>query len=110
LLGDASVADLVACSAWPVADLGDAFRETFSSSVPTLVISGTLDSHTPPEVAEAALASFSDWRHVIIEGGSHDDDLLLSSPKIADLMLAFLKGEEVGSQRIILPPLRFGVP
>jgi hypothetical protein len=45
----------------------------------------------------------------VIEGGSHDDDLLLSSPRIADAMIGFLRGEEPPA-RIVLGPLRFELP
>jgi hypothetical protein len=45
----------------------------------------------------------------VIEGGSHDDDLFLSSPEIAETMLGFLRGEEPKS-RIVLAPLRFDLP
>jgi pimeloyl-ACP methyl ester carboxylesterase len=98
------------CATWPHDDLGDAFRAPVHSAVPTLFISGTLDPRTPPATAEEVARGFSNARHLLIEGGAHDDDLLISSPRIGDLMLRFLSGEDVGAQRIKLAPLRFARP
>jgi pimeloyl-ACP methyl ester carboxylesterase len=98
------------CATWPHDDLGDAFRAPISSSVPTLFVSGTLDPRTPPATADEVMRSFPNGRHLLIEGGAHDDDLLISSPRIGDLMLQFLSGEDVGTQRIRLAPLRFALP
>jgi len=38
---------------WGNPDLGGSFRESFTSAVPILFVSGTLDCQTPPEQAEA---------------------------------------------------------
>jgi pimeloyl-ACP methyl ester carboxylesterase len=98
------------CGTWPHEDLGDVFRAPIHSLVPTLFISGTLDPRTPPANAEEVARGFPNGRHLLIEGGAHDDDLLISSPRIGDVMLRFLVGEDVDSQRIALAPLRFGLP
>lgn len=111
VLGDAANGYLRAtCSTWPHEDLGDAFRAPIHSTVPTLFVSGTLDPRTPPTTAEEVARGFPNGRHLVIEGGAHDDDLLISSPRIGDLMLRFLSGEDVGTQRIRLPSLRFDLP
>jgi hypothetical protein len=44
---------------------------------------------------------------LIIEGAVHSDPLFLSSPKIKDVMLEFMKGQKVSTRRIALPPLKF---
>lgn len=98
-----------ACPHWPAADLGDAFRAPVEADVPVLFISGTLDVKTPPENAEDVLAGFPNGRHLVIEGGSHDDDLFLSSQRIAEAMIGFLRGGEPPA-RIVLDPLRFELP
>jgi pimeloyl-ACP methyl ester carboxylesterase len=98
------------CGTWPHEDLGDSFRAPAHSLVPTLFISGTLDPRTPPENAEEVARGFPNGRHLVIEGGAHDDDLLISSPLIGDLMRSFLAGEDVATQRIALAPLRFRLP
>jgi pimeloyl-ACP methyl ester carboxylesterase len=98
------------CATWPYDDLGDGFRAPIHSPVPTLFISGTLDPRTPPATAEEVARGFPNGRHLVIEGAAHDDDLLISSPRIGDLMLRFLSGEDVGHQRVRLAPLRFELP
>ncbi len=98
------------CAGWPANDLGDDFRSPIRSEVPVLFISGTLDGKTPPSNAEEVLHGFPNGRHLIIEGGSHDDDLFLSSPRIAEAMVGFLKGEDPDLEPIILPKIRFRIP
>lgn len=96
-----------ACPHWPVPDLGDAYRSPVRADVPVLFISGTLDARTPPSNAEEVAAGFPHSHHLVIEGGSHDDDLFLSSPVIYRTMLLFLAGETDLPRRVTLPPLRF---
>lgn len=111
LLGDVANAYLRArCDAWPHDDLGDTFRGPVSSQVPILFISGTLDPRTPPANPEEVARGFPNGRHLVIDGGAHDDDLLISSPRIGDLMLRFLSGEDIGTQRVRLAPVRFKLP
>ncbi len=98
------------CASWPHDDLGDEFRSPVRSNVPALFISGTLDIRTPPSNAEEVRRGFPNSHHLIIEGGSHDDDLFLSSPLILETMLAFLRGESALPERVVLPPLRFERP
>lgn len=98
------------CEAWGVPDLGDDYRAPVRSEVPALFISGTLDGRTPPSNAEEILTGFSRGVHLVIEGAGHSDPLFLSSPKIAETMLAFLRGEPVANQRITLPPVRLIPP
>lgn len=98
------------CAAWPVPDLGDEFRSPLVSDVPALFISGTLDPRTPPSNAEEVAVGFSRGHHLVIEGGSHDDDLFLASPVIWETMLAFLRGETELPATVTLPPLKFDLP
>lgn len=109
LLGDSNLWLEAACPSWPVEDLGNAFRAPVHSEVPALFISGSLDIKTPPENAEEILSGFPFGRHLIIEGGCHDDDLFLSSPEIIEAMMTFLRGGDP-PRRIQLAPLRFEVP
>ncbi len=111
LLGDVGTLSLsVTCSIWPANDLGDAFRGPIQSDVPALFISGTLDPRTPPSNAEEMRAGFPNSHHLLVEGGSHDDDLLIVSPLIGETMLAFLRGESELLERVTLTPMRFEVP
>ncbi len=87
-----------------VPDLGPAFRANVETDVPALFISGTLDGRTPVHNAEEVRAGFSNSAHLIIDGAGHSDPLFLSSPRIAEVMLAFLKGEPVEDEVVTLPP------
>lgn len=95
------------CTEWKAPDLGDTFRSLVRSDVPVLFISGTLDARTPISNAEEYRAGFPNSTHLIIEGAVHSDPLFLSSPKIKDVMLEFMKGVPVSTTRITLPPMKF---
>jgi pimeloyl-ACP methyl ester carboxylesterase len=95
------------CEEWKAPDLGDTFRSLVRSSVPVLFISGTLDARTPISNAEEYRVGFANSTHLIIEGAVHSDPLFLSSPKIKDAMMEFLKGLPVSTTRITLSPMKF---
>lgn len=88
-----------------VRDLGDDFRATVVTDIPALFISGTLDGRTHPNHAFAVLPGFSNARHLILEGAGHSDPLFLSSPEILDIMLAFLRDEELPRERRLPVPV-----
>lgn len=95
------------CEAWKAPDLGDEFRSPVKSDVPVLFISGTLDARTPVRNAEEYRKGFTNSTHMIIEGAVHSDPLFLSSPKIMDGMLEFLKEQPVTTTRITVAPMKF---
>lgn len=88
-------------------DLGEKFRAPVKTNIPTLFISGTLDVRTPPSNAEAVRKGFKTSEHLIIEGAVHSDPLFLSSPKIKDVMLEFMKGQKISTNKITLEKLKF---
>jgi pimeloyl-ACP methyl ester carboxylesterase len=89
------------CEAWGNPDLGDAFRAPVRSDVPALFISGTLDGRTPISNAEEYAAGFPNAHHLILDGAVHSDPLFLSSPKILETMLAFLRDEPLPARTTI---------
>lgn len=95
------------CLAWTKSDLGAAFRSPVKTNIPTLFISGTLDVRTPPGNAEEVRRGFRNSEHLIIDGAVHSDPLFLSSPKIKDVMLEFMKGQKISTTQITLEPLKF---
>lgn len=108
VLGDAINAPMPeVCDHLPITVLDDAFRTNPRASVPVLAISGTLDGRTPPSGAARVLDRMPHGHHLIIEGVGHGDALFVSSPRIVEIMLAFLRGELRGDERIALPPMRF---
>lgn len=95
------------CEEWKAPDLGDNFRSPLSSDVPVLFISGTLDARTPISNAEEYRVGFSSSTHIIIDGAVHSDPLFLSSPKIKEGMMEFLRGQPVTTTKIAGPPIKF---
>lgn len=95
------------CQEWNAPDLGDSFRAPLRSDVPVLFISGTLDARTPVSNAEEYRTGFSNSAHMIIEGAVHSDPLFLSSPKIKDGMMEFLRGQPVTTLKITGAPFKF---
>src|SRR5215216_1000734 len=75
--------------------------------VPVLFISGTLDARTPISNAAEYLTGFSNSTHMIIEGAVHSDPLFLSSPKIKEGMMEFLRGQPVTVTKITAAPMKF---
>lgn len=107
LFSDINFPFMAICDAWGNPDLGSTFRSPVRSRVPVLFISGTLDAKTPISNAEEIMRGFPNGVHLIIDGAVHSDPLFLSSPKIKDGMLEFMKGGRVTTTRIRLPPLKF---
>jgi pimeloyl-ACP methyl ester carboxylesterase len=95
------------CQEWKAPDLGDAFRSPLRSDVPVLFISGTLDARTPVSNAAEYLTGFTNGTHMIVEGAVHSDPLFLSSPKIKEGMMEFLRGQPVTVTKISGPRMQF---
>lgn len=91
------------CESWKAPDLGDEFRAPVKSNVPVLFISGTLDARTPVSNAEEYRTGFANSTHIIIDGAVHSDPLFLSSPKIKEGMMEFLRGQPVTVTKISAP-------
>ena len=89
-------------------DLGDSFRENPISDVKALFFSGTLDGRTYIESAKELKTGFSNAAHIIIDGAGHD--MFMSTPKVKDLMLSFLRDEKIESQIIKIKMPNFILP
>lgn len=87
-------------AAWRIEDLGADYRKPVKSDIPTLFLSGDLDGRTSIDDAKEVIKGFSNSRHVIIEGASHDFYHL--SPKVLDAITVYLDGKEVVT-RISIP-------
>jgi pimeloyl-ACP methyl ester carboxylesterase len=107
LFSDINFPFMDVCKAWGSPDLGKTFRSPIKSPVPVLFISGTLDAKTPISNAEEIMGGFPNGTHLIIDGAVHSDPLFLSSPKIKDVMLEFMRGARISTTKIKLPPLKF---
>jgi pimeloyl-ACP methyl ester carboxylesterase len=88
-------------------DLGDDFRGPVRTDVPTLMLTGTLDGRTYPEGAAEVRDGFTNVRQVIVENGGHN--IFMQSPEISEIVLRFMRGEEV-PPRVTLEPPTFPIP
>ena len=106
VLGDiANVFFAERCAAVNVPDLGDAFRSPLRTTVPTLFISGSLDSQTPPQQVEEIRRGFTSSAHVIVDNAGHESTL--PDARVQELMLRFYRGDALRDTTISLPPVRF---
>jgi pimeloyl-ACP methyl ester carboxylesterase len=95
------------CQALDLPMLPDTFRAPVTSDVPTLFVSGTHDSHTPPAQAEAVAGRFSQATHVIVENAGHESTLIA---EVRATIIAFLGGKTVASGLVSAPPIAFLPP
>lgn len=85
----------------PELDLGDDFRSAPRSAVPTLVLSGTLDGRTYPDEQREAVAGLSQVSIVLVRNAGHN--LFMTSPEVAQRIEAFMRGEVVSTDEIVVP-------
>ena len=93
------------CASVDVADLGAEYRSALESDVPTLFVSGTLDSNTPPWQAEEARKGIPNSAHLVVENAGHESTLPV--PEVQASIARFLAGESLEDRRIALPALEF---
>ncbi len=73
LLGDAvDFAEKRVCRAWGVDPLPEDFRSDVHTSVPTLIISGTLDGEAPESNASEILRGLPNGEHLSVIGAAHE--------------------------------------
>ncbi|NHK27032.1 alpha/beta hydrolase [Parvularcula flava] len=82
-------------------DLGDEFRTDPVSDVPVLVLTGTLDGRTYPEGQREATAGLSNAVHIEVTNAGHN--LFMASPEVTARIEAFMAGEEVSTDPILVP-------
>jgi len=61
----------LACANWPKGNVPASYNEPVRSGKPVLLLSGQLDSKTPPGWAEAAARHLPNSLHLVMEGVSH---------------------------------------
>lgn len=87
----------------PTLDLGDDFRASLRSSVPTLFISGTLDGRTSPTEALEELKGLRNGRQLLVENGGHN--IFEADTRVADAVVSFFRGGDVPSTIRLAPPV-----
>lgn len=86
-------------------DLGEKFRSSINTGVPTLFISGTLDNNTPPFQADEVRRTFRQSTHVIVENAGHES--MFDDGRVQQTIVDYLHGVDVSKTKIALPPLKF---
>jgi pimeloyl-ACP methyl ester carboxylesterase len=74
------------------------------SSVPTLLVSGTLDSNTPAFQSDEIVWGLSNGESVRVENGFHET---LPSTDVQAIVMEFLGGADVGDRSVEVPPPAF---
>lgn len=82
----------------PNLDLGDAFRANPISSVPTLLLSGTLDGRTYLESQYEATAGLTKLQTVTVQNAGHN--LFMSSADVTQVIKEFLAGKPLSHSTI----------
>ncbi len=90
---------------WNVPLHDETFRTPIVTSVPTLFVSGTLDSNAPPYQAEFVRWGFLDSVHLVVENAGHED--MLPNEEVRAIIARFLRGEDVRDARVSLPTPSF---
>ncbi len=89
------------CDALQLNALGHGFRAPVFSQVPTLFVSGTLDSNTPPHQAERVRWGFPHSVHVVVENAGHETSMSLN--EVNTLIVDFLRGVDVRVRQFSVP-------
>jgi pimeloyl-ACP methyl ester carboxylesterase len=82
-------------------DLGDDFRAKPESSIPTLVLTGSLDGRTYPASQREATSDLSNATHITVKGAGHN--LFMASPAVEEVMSRFMSGAAVTTATIEVP-------
>ncbi|GLS24570.1 alpha/beta hydrolase [Marinibactrum halimedae] len=90
----------------PELDLGDEFRQPPQSSIPVLLLSGTLDGRTYIESQREAVTGLKNITAVTVVNAGHN--LFMSSPEVGNIMEKFLKGQSIIKKSIIVQLPDFG--
>jgi pimeloyl-ACP methyl ester carboxylesterase len=94
MLGTWSFAAYLASAAdWPTPDVGDAFREPVTTSIPVLFVQGDWDTSTPVENTLNILPGFPNGRAILVHRGQHKGALTLlkHDPMLTAALHTFLK-------------------
>lgn len=91
-------------------ELDEDFRKDPVSSIPTLLLAGTLDGRTFVEGQREALAGMSNLRTIIVRNAGHN--LFMASPEVTARIEAFVGEKNVDTSEIVidLPQTPWGMP
>lgn len=92
------------CKAVGVSESGSVFQPRLWSTLPTLFVSGTLDTNTPPFQAEEVRWGFPNSTHLIVGNGGHET---LPSSEVQTVIVDFFKGQDVKGRIVSFERPRF---
>ena len=85
------------CKAWPMPRATSDMRQPWTSSIPTLLISGERDPVTPPSYGEKVGKTLSRHKHVIVPGGGHAEQSPCKTTVLARFLNEGLAGVPPGN-------------
>lgn len=85
------------CKAVSIPESGAVLQPRLWSLLPTLFVSGTLDTSTPPFQAEEVRWGFPNSTHLIVENGGHET---LPSSEVQTVIVDFFKGQDVRGRTV----------
>lgn len=85
--GDSHFSFKMACPLWPQYRPSEAFYQSVTADIPTLILSGELDPVTPPSNGEYSAKSLSNNHHIVVKNAAHTVAL---STCASDLINEFL--------------------
>jgi len=88
-------------TAWEMKDLGDAFRASVTSNIPTLFLVGSRDGITPVAQTREVMKGFPNAQLLVVENAGHIS--MLRAPEVAAAMAGFLGGAAVPATARIEP-------
>jgi len=83
------------CPSWPQYRPSDAFYQTVTADIPTLILSGNLDPVTPPSYGEYSAKSLPNNHHIIIENAAHTVAMNTCASDIMNEFLTSLRPKEL---------------
>jgi pimeloyl-ACP methyl ester carboxylesterase len=85
---DSHNAWLQACPLWPKYSVDDAFYNSVTANIPTLILSGNLDPVTPPSNGDESAATLPNSHHIVSKNSAH---IVASTPCAVDIVNEFLE-------------------
>ena len=92
---------------FPELDLGDEFRVFPRSSVPTLLLTGTLDGRTYIEEQQEATRGLTNLTHVMVANAGHN--LFMVSPDVTETFHKFLRDDKIDKDDIVIALPKFAM-
>lgn len=93
--GDAHFGFKMVCPIWPQYRPSEAFYQTVTADIPTLILSGNLDPVTPPSNGDYSAKSLPNNHHIVVENASHTVAMSTCASDIINEFLTSLKPKEL---------------